>query len=189
MSTAKHIFFKTVLSIFAVSCLGHGAENPMASELSTQVDHQAQQPKPFDFLKVPRDNAVIYGFNLRLFIRPKQFVRTSFVLVKGPPFPKKSNKPTYRQTVIVPHVLRRIVSPCLRSICSARITVTSPRFLRYKTVREAHRKITRISGFISIYNTQSKQFRIIRKGKKKFIVIIPFQVRYLEERRDEIREL
>lgn len=185
MPAAQNFLLVTLLSIFAISSVCHAAEKLTGNEIATQVVHQAQRPKPFDFLKVPRDNVLIYGFNLRLFLRPKQFVQTSFVLVRGPSFPYTVS----RQAVIEPHVLRKVASPCLRSICSARITVRSNKFLRFKLIREAHRKIIRISGFFSIFNVQSKQFKIRRQGKNVFLVIIPFQARYLEERRPEIRKL
>lgn len=185
MPAAPSLILITLLCLFAISSVSSGVEKSIGKRVTTQVIRQSQSPTPFDFLKVPRDNAIIYGSNLRLFLRPKQFVTTSFVLVKGPPFSNQSN----RQAVIEPHVLRRVVSPCLRSVCSARVTVRSNKFLRYTLVLEAHRKITGVRGFYSIYNLKSRLFKIKRIDKKVFVIVIPFQARYLEERREEIREL
>lgn len=70
---------------------------------------------------------------------------------------------------------------CSRANCAAQINVYSGRFLRRTIIRAAVRKLRQRASFSSVFDTSSRNNRIVRRGSRRFVVFFPFRQTYLEE--------
>lgn len=157
-------------------------------------------PRSFDPADIPRTNADTYAFNLEFYTDPTIPIKTTVKLIRIPPQPsyrqlEQDHLPTHTRTTFDTPPLftqpgyyswtqesdRNVqLSPCRRSNCAARVTITSERFIRSQVIRKAHQRIRRLPNFNSVYIVNNN-FRIFRKGKKTFVVIIQFKKRYLDQ--------
>lgn len=78
-------------------------------------------------------------------------------------------------------VSRLTIANCGRANCAAKLDVQSSKFLRRIIVVRAFRRIKKVPGFRSIYNTNTSKFKIVRRGDELFSVFIPFTQKYLNE--------
>lgn len=77
---------------------------------------------------------------------------------------------------------RNVNGQCRRSSCATMVQIYSQVFIRRQIVRRAVTKLRKRPGFSDVFNTAATQFfKIIRRSKRHFTVIIPFKQTYLKE--------